>query len=84
MEGADCCFFIEAFCHLSPDGPRSGGMHCQGVTQGVVQDAGATKPSVLPAPGTATAARRDRAQAFDSHGAARGTMEEGVLVRGRC
>lgn len=49
-------------------------MHCQGVTQGVVQDAGATKPSVLPAPGTATAARRDRAQAFDSHGAARGTM----------
>lgn len=72
--GADCCFFIEAFCRLSPHGPRSGGMHGQGVTQGVTQDAEATKPSVLPAPGTATVAHSDRAQAFDSHGTARGTM----------
>lgn len=75
--------FVEAFCLLSPCGPRIGGVHGQGVEQSGTQEVEATKSPVPPTPRTATVAQCHRAQAF----ARLGTMGKPcgrVLLGGRC
>lgn len=72
--GQIAALFSEAFCLLSPQGPRFGELLGWDVGQGDTQEAEAAKCSVLPIPGTAMVACCDHAQAFDGHGTTRETM----------